>query len=465
MKTKLISMLFTGLFMTPLFSSAQTVEIDNLGQPDPGKTITKFAPGIISNSGILDLYVSFSPDGKEMFYKNSVSLKHSEYIDGAWQDFTIYAPPSGYNSVTFCPVEGLLYLWEGDNKLGYMTKKNDEWSDVKQIDPNLNAFSPTASKDSCVYFIEYNNNVNTIYYSKFNGETHEEPKALPFPINKNPKFQPNDPCISPEGDYIIFVPNGSDLWYVSFRKAENHWTYPKRLSDFFSNPSNVSFLGLMPKISPDGKYIFTSNWTWNEIDIFWVSTSIIEDARNSNFIPYVKNNIPDQIKIVGTNYNYTIPDSALFDDDGNETLTFTAKLSNGNNLPDFLDFDPETNTISGTLNEVASYNIKITATDTAGASVSDIFKLSVEQVTAIENINASDNLSIFPNPARETIHISSNTLLSKNTNYQLLDIRGKIAKQGMLESDRIEISDLDSGIYFLLLTVDGNTISKMLMIE
>ena len=47
----------------------------------------------------------------------------------------------------------------------------------------------------------------------------------------------------------------------------------------------------------------------------------------------------------------TIPDGTFVDDDGDETLTLTALLINGDPLPSWLQFDPEAGAFSGTPGE------------------------------------------------------------------------------------------------------------------
>lgn len=63
------------------------------------------------------------------------------------------------------------------------------------------------------------------------------------------------------------------------------------------------------------------------------------------------------------------------------------------------------------------------------------------------------NLSIYPNPAADEIQIESE-VLEKST-LQIFNIHGKLVKNKFInnsENARVDISDLDAGIYVLQLT-------------
>ncbi|RKO82316.1 hypothetical protein C5E04_06000 [Pectobacterium parmentieri] len=65
---------------------------------------------------------------------------------------------------------------------------------------------------------------------------------------------------------------------------------------------------------------------------------------------------------VGTRWSYTLPDS-LFTDPENDALTFTVDSTR---LPGGVSFDSATRTLSGTPSTAGSFNLTITATDSAG---------------------------------------------------------------------------------------------------
>jgi len=178
------------------------------------------------------------------------------------------------------------------------------------------------------------------------------------------------------------------------------------------------------------------------------------------------NNIPDQIDSVGKDYSYRIQNNTFFDDDGNNTFSLSVSLSNGKSLPDYLVFDAETNTISGNLEEEERLTLKVTATDTAGASVSDVFILNIKQsTTAIDAMDFSNKLSVYPNPASHSLRISSTELLFKNNEYQIIDRNGKIVKYGVLDSEILDVSDLSKGVFTLSLQINQQRVNKKIVID
>ncbi|MEG4636813.1 putative Ig domain-containing protein, partial [Microcoleus sp. Aus8_D4] len=70
-------------------------------------------------------------------------------------------------------------------------------------------------------------------------------------------------------------------------------------------------------------------------------------------------------------FEYTFPQNTFTDSDPGDTLTYSATLIDGSPLPSWLNFNPNTRTLSGKSPTIQSLKIKLTATDKAGASASD----------------------------------------------------------------------------------------------
>jgi len=82
--------------------------------------------------------------------------------------------------------------------------------------------------------------------------------------------------------------------------------------------------------------------------------------------------------------------------------------------------------------------------------------------TGINQIE-KDNIHIFPNPANESIHISG---ISFPVNYQITDMNGKLAREGTLTRDLLEIKNLAPGNYlFGILDVNGKQIITKKLIK
>ena len=79
--------------------------------------------------------------------------------------------------------------------------------------------------------------------------------------------------------------------------------------------------------------------------------------------------------------NFTVPENTFTHADG-DTLTYTASLGDGSALPDWLSFDAATRTFSGTPDngDVATLNLKVTASDEDGETTDASFNLVVNNV-------------------------------------------------------------------------------------
>jgi len=128
---------------------------------------------------------------------------------------------------------------------------------------------------------------------------------------------------------------------------------PKTLNVNLSNPQNVQFL------------------EDQEITVF----------LNPNLAPTVTKNIEDQSIIIGKNPFFYIPFDTFSDPNfaQGDALTYVARLGSGNPIPAWLTFNSTDLTFSGTptSDNFGIYIIVLTATDSSGATASDIFRLTV----------------------------------------------------------------------------------------
>jgi hypothetical protein len=63
------------------------------------------------------------------------------------------------------------------------------------------------------------------------------------------------------------------------------------------------------------------------------------------------------------------------------------------------------------------------------------------------NENANNfSIKLYPQPASDVVHLQSQNPLSR---YEIYDIQGKILKQTQLNNNRIDISELSTGLYFI----------------
>ncbi len=98
-----------------------------------------------------------------------------------------------------------------------------------------------------------------------------------------------------------------------------------------------------------------------------------------NDTPRVANQIAPQTAAEDTFFNFILPANTFSDVDIGDTLTYTARLSDGSPLPTWLNFNAATRTFSGTPTQdhVGNLNLRVTATDQSGAAVSSVFNLAI----------------------------------------------------------------------------------------
>jgi len=102
-------------------------------------------------------------------------------------------------------------------------------------------------------------------------------------------------------------------------------------------------------------------------------------APLANEAPVVANATADQTATQGAAFAFTVPANTFTDPDVDDTLTLSATLANGSPLPSWLSFNAATGTFSGTPGngDVGTISLKVTATDTINASISDSFDLVI----------------------------------------------------------------------------------------
>ena len=104
-------------------------------------------------------------------------------------------------------------------------------------------------------------------------------------------------------------------------------------------------------------------------------------VNNTNDGPVASVLISDQSSNEDAGFSFTVPAASFTDVDVGDSLTLSATLADGSPLPAWLSFDAATRTFSGTpLNDdVGSLAIRVTATDTAGATASQDFSVTRQQ--------------------------------------------------------------------------------------
>ncbi len=472
MKKSALLLILLAVFCT--CAIAQSIPPDSLyfGKTPPGSMPQVFAPGIISLPGRVEYGVSIAPAGDEMvFALGNWPIKRTmiiRYENNHWTspDTASFSVTRSAEEAIYSPGGERVYYYaynppnpNGGSDLCYSVKTGNDWSQPINLGPPLNTvqdeYHPCIVADSSIYF---ENASGKICYSKFQDGAYL-PRILMPPIFNDPNMAWGNPYVAPDESYFIFNSSrpggfgGTDL-YISYKKTDGNWTNPKNLGNIINTATNECG----SEITDDNLYMtYVSN-----NDVYWVGSGFIDSLKYTNYAPYVKNPIPQQTGIVGQFFSFTVPDSTFMDDDGNNTLSYTAALTNGNPLPDWLTFTDSTVTFAGTPAELQTLNIRLTATDTAGASASATFKIVIGYHVSVEQ-TVQQEFKVFPNPTGGEVAITLNSKEDKSTTFEICDLNGKVIKTGTFMSDiSINLTGCHKGMYILrLFSCNGISTGKI----
>lgn len=467
------------------------IPLDSLyfGQTPLADTSVVFAPGRISFPDRRETKIVFSPANSECMIgigeSGTFKILYSEYDNCFWSvplpaDFITNNRPiepffSPDNQRIFFTSYADIYM---------STRKGMSWSIPVKLGQPVNTFSeeyhPTTTLNGTLYFCSTrDNSLPDLFLSRCVNGNYTTIEKLDKVINS--PFHAWDPFIAPDESYLLFTsihPDGfgNEDQYISYNK-NGRWTNPKNLGPKI----NTNKIEYGSYISPDNKYYFFSRpegWGPNiPADIYWISASFIDSLRYTNFVPYLNYQIPTQSFQVGKLCSYTMPDSTFIDDDGNNTLTYSATLSNGNPLPSWLSFDAMTKTFTGMPTEALNINVKVKAVDSASASAFCTFAINVT-ITGIEEnkelIPKSINLyQNYPNPFNPTTTIEFAIPQTGKYKLSLYNSLGELVKvisdkeydAGYCE-ETLDATGLSSGMYIYRLTgSDANLVRKMVFLR
>ena len=304
MKNKfLILILF--LTVTSFFGQeVSDLKGDYLGQSVPGEIPQVFARGIISTDYKEHGAPTFSIDGKEVFWWSIQIEANNQWINfyktmrrvgDTWTEPEV----SPFNEgAVFSPDGKRLYFaskGSGQNPY-FVEKKGEGWSEPTFINlvtrfPEIKyVYFPTITSKNTLYFLGYLEeqwaNIG-IYRSEFIDGEYTKPELLPASINTKGNMRNWTPYIAPDESYLIFcstrdLPKSDqgDL-YICFMKPNGSWTEPINMGESINSERMERF----PSVTPDGKYLFYTQFTpGSNEDVYWVSTKIIDRLKEKSMI-------------------------------------------------------------------------------------------------------------------------------------------------------------------------------------
>jgi hypothetical protein len=277
---------------------------DYLGQKKPGSTPVLFAPGILFITHRPHGCITFSPDGKEIYWVGALTFGANQKI---WMMNKVkdhWSPPRvvpleatyKYGGPAVSP-DGKRFFFvvhktSGSNgqkinrDIWYQEKNASGWGEVINPGTPLNSdkseTGPSVSRKGNIYFysfdIEGGFGSVDIYRSMLTKNGYEKPENIGDSVNT--KFTETLPYIAPDESYLLFSsmrPEGYgdyDL-YVSYQKKNGTWTKAKNMGKTI----NTSSAEIAPAVSPDGKYLFFMSRRNGIGEFFWVDAKIISQIK------------------------------------------------------------------------------------------------------------------------------------------------------------------------------------------
>ena len=275
-----------------------------LGQKKPGSIPELFAPNILFNTHRPHGGITFSPDGKEIYWVKALTYGAFQKIWMMHEVNDRWTPPKAapfgdeyhFGWPTFSPDGKRLFVnihkpvgdpqQQIDIDICFFEKTSQGWSEAINPGPPLNSnkneLSPSISRNGTIYFhspnIEGGHGGPDIYRSKHTAGKYEQPENLGISINS--ESMEVSPCIAPDESYLLFSSMRSEGFgdfdlYISYKKKDGTWTKAKNLGEKINSSARDD----APVVSPDGKYLFFMSRRNGIGEFFWVDTKVIEELR------------------------------------------------------------------------------------------------------------------------------------------------------------------------------------------
>lgn len=453
--------------------SSQSIPLDSmyLGQALPGTIPIVF--NLPVSNGLRPVErITFSSDGKEIYYSELNKWPATEYrikcfkYNGTWQGPIISF--EGFMAPALSVNDSIIYMQKNINNIActyYSTRNDTGWSiPARLFSTNVQShyFQETQSKN---YFLASNPNGNSDLCKLIINNTDTIIQSLGSPINKI--ITENDFFIARDESYIIFFRLSSpyDL-FISYNNGNGRWTNPKTLGINI----NTAIYECCPYITHDKKHLFFTRGgdAMPTYYTYWVKIDeLVDSLKKTNYVPYVYNLIPNQTDTIGKFFNYTVPDSTFIDDDGNNTLIYSAKLTSGSPLPAWLAFDSISCNFSGYPPLVQTLSINVTAKDAQGIATSTSFKLFIKESTVSNQIYMENkNFVFFPNPSKGVINITTKEFSPKYIIIEIRNMEGKIIHKDRFKNEiQIDLSAQPKGVYLIKIVNENEILTKSICLE
>ncbi len=269
-----------------------------LGATLPGDTPLLFESESFKKLAPKILAFEFAPDGKVLLVsvptseKNVVKLQMSTYANGTWSPLVDAPFTLGFtfsHEPAFHP-DGKSLIFTGakdatNKDLYTVSFDGKSFGTPTALPAPINSPVPewrgSMAPDGSFYFgslrLDPANSLNQIF--KATPGAAGTWSVAPMPVPFNTENYEGDPCIAPDGRWMVFYScrsyRSADL-YVTFKETDGSWGDPIRLGPEFNGaPEQYG-----ARLSRDGKFLFFIRKTAAEGErTFWVSTNAIDKLK------------------------------------------------------------------------------------------------------------------------------------------------------------------------------------------
>ncbi|HEY0109849.1 MAG TPA: putative Ig domain-containing protein, partial [Fibrella sp.] len=205
-----------------------------------------------------------------------------------------------------------------------------------------------------------------------------------------------------------------------------------------------------------------------------VSTSFVLTVNEPvNTAPTVVSSVPSATVIVGQVYSLNVA-SVFTDAETPAQLNYSVSgLSKG------INYNPKTNTISGSPNVAGVLAVVLTATDPGKLSTSTSFTLTLKaagaRIGSESHIVGQENtlklqLEVYPNPVvGSSVSVQIRNAADQTVQLRLIDLRGKVVHEQQVQVltnqhiERVELSNVPAGMLLLHVSTDSQSQAKTII--
>ena len=270
----------------------------------------------------------------------------------------------------------------------------------------------------------------------------------------------NDGVVAGQEQYVLQLDNnygGLHFWTktsIQTASKENNNEYSNGIWHLYVG----TWDGLNMKLYRDGNLIQTSAQV-GSINNFTQNFEIGRYAGGQSTSNYFKGSI-DEIGIWSRALTaceikklYYSPSFTLAASNASICVGQSLTLSAGG-VPNY-SWSNGANTATTVVTPTASTVYTVSSTYTTGCADTKTIAVTVNACTGISELNKENTISIYPNPAKESITITSTNALAGKF-YVIHDATGKQVAKGILSPEKTSVSltGLSAGLY--ILSVEGN---------